>query len=204
MERAERKCLATQEKCSLAGAFFYNFWLLKRPTRTSYFFLSLCDVVFLVAGAPVFFPFTHGPRGFALSWSTINAFSAASLGVRTKRLIECAMPLLHSLVSVLVLASCLLAPTLSGPAVTHPLAGAMRAILITAVNIRAIVQKNNSNPLHLVSLVGIFCWCFLRNPPSATSSPFVAVPIASTQRKPSMYLLFVKAGAAEIDDHSKW
>jgi hypothetical protein len=29
---------------------------------------------------------------------------------------ECAMPLLHSLVSVLVLTSCLPAPTLSGPA----------------------------------------------------------------------------------------
>jgi hypothetical protein len=104
----------------------------------------------------------------------------------------------------LVLASCLLAPTMSGPAVTHPLEGAMRPILITALKIRVFVQKNNSNPLRLVSLVGIFYWCFPRNPPYATSSPLVAVPIASTQRKPSTYLLFGTAGAADIDECSNW
>jgi hypothetical protein len=69
----------------------------------TYFFLLLTDVVSLDAGRLVFLPFTHGPRGVVLSWSTINAFAAASLGVSTKRLMECAMPLLHSLLSELLI-----------------------------------------------------------------------------------------------------
>lgn len=63
----------------------------------SYFFLLLCGVVSLGAGRPIFLPFTHGPRGLALSWSTINAFSSASRGVSTIRVMECAMSLLRSL-----------------------------------------------------------------------------------------------------------
>jgi hypothetical protein len=76
----------------LPGVYYYT-----------YFFLSLCEVVSFDAGRPVFLPFTHGPRGFALSWSTINAFAAASLGVSTKRLMEFAMQLLRSLGIFLVL-----------------------------------------------------------------------------------------------------
>jgi hypothetical protein len=61
----------------------------------THFFLLLRDVLPLDAGRLVFLPFTHGPRGFVLIWSTINAFAAASRGVSKKRLMECAMPLLH-------------------------------------------------------------------------------------------------------------
>jgi len=68
----------------------------------THFFLSLCGAEPLVGGRTVFLPFTHGPRGFVLSWSTIEAFSAASRGVSVKRLTGCAISLLHSSVSVLV------------------------------------------------------------------------------------------------------
>ena len=68
----------------------------------THFFFSLCDDESFVAGRTVFLPFTHGPRGFVLSWSTIKAFSAASRGVSEKRLTECAISLLHSLLSELL------------------------------------------------------------------------------------------------------
>jgi len=69
--------------------------------------LLLGDVVPFGAGRLVFLPFTQGPRGFVLSWSTINAFAAASLGVSEKRLMEFAMPMLHSLRITRALTSCL-------------------------------------------------------------------------------------------------
>lgn len=75
---------------------------LWRDLFTVHFFLLLRGVEPFSTGRTVFLPFTHGPRGFVLSWSAIKAFSAASRGVSKNRLMECAMQLLRSLISMLV------------------------------------------------------------------------------------------------------
>jgi hypothetical protein len=63
-----------------------------------YFFFLVRDAVPFAFGRLIFLPFTHGPRGLTLIWSSINSFSAAWLGVSKKRLMMWVIPLLHDYV----------------------------------------------------------------------------------------------------------